>query len=255
MSSLEPVGIVQQRVGSMRRVFFVSVAVLVLVAAVAAIVAEPWFVFRRIGRAVFENDLDALQVLVDPGVPLEQLREALVLAQANPGMQLSPRYEKVSRFVVLARPTAGQRTAGPAELAFVIERHGLSWRLTDLRPDDVFAIGASPPAPAPGPSPAPDDSLPAFGTFVHVDELPEAIERVPPVYPPLARAAGVEGTVSVQVLVDRAGQVRDVRVESSVPMLDSAAVDAVRQWRFKPARSNTRPTAVWVAIPFRFSLR
>lgn len=97
--------------------------------------------------------------------------------------------------------------------------------------------------------------LPAFGDYVYVEELPEAITRVPPVYPAAARSAGVEGIVMVQALVLRDGSVGDTRVVRSIPPLDVAASTAVRQWRFQPARANGQPIAVWVGIPVRFTLR
>ncbi|MEQ1831883.1 MAG: energy transducer TonB [Candidatus Eisenbacteria bacterium] len=99
-----------------------------------------------------------------------------------------------------------------------------------------------------------EDELPKFGDYVYVEELPEAITRVPPQYPDLAREAGVDGTVMVQALVGKEGKVKDVRVVKSIPMLDEAAKTAVRQWVFKPALSNNKPVAVWVGVPVKFSL-
>lgn len=103
-------------------------------------------------------------------------------------------------------------------------------------------------------APPSGDDLPKFGDYVFVEELPEAVTRVPPSYPDLAREAGVDGTVLVQALVGKDGRVRDVRVVKSIPMLDDAARAAVRQWVFKPALSNNKPVAVWVAVPVKFSL-
>lgn len=99
-----------------------------------------------------------------------------------------------------------------------------------------------------------DDDLPKFGDYVFVEELPEAVTRVAPNYPDLAREAGVDGTVLVQALVGKDGKVKDVKVVKSIPMLDDAARAAVRSWVFKPALSNNKPVAVWVAVPVRFSL-
>jgi TonB family protein len=95
---------------------------------------------------------------------------------------------------------------------------------------------------------------PAFGEHVNVEELPEAITKVPPNYPDAARAAGAQGTVLVQALVLEDGTVGDWRVVQSVPGLDEAAVAAVRQWRFKPALNKGVPVAVWVAVPVKFTL-
>jgi protein TonB len=96
--------------------------------------------------------------------------------------------------------------------------------------------------------------IPDFGEYVYVDELPEAIVQVAPVYPDAAREAGVEGTVLVRALVCRSGRVLDVTIMRSIPMLDAAAVDAVRQWVFKPALAQGEAVAVWVAVPVRFTL-
>jgi protein TonB len=99
-----------------------------------------------------------------------------------------------------------------------------------------------------------EDDLPKFGDYVYVEELPEPITRVNPIYPDLAREAGVDGQVNVQALVGKDGRVKDVRVVKSIPMLDEAAKAAVRQWVFKPALSNNKPVAVWVGVPVKFSL-
>ena len=101
----------------------------------------------------------------------------------------------------------------------------------------------------------PSDALPAFGEYVYVEELPEAITKVSPEYPDIARQSSMEGTVVVQALVGKDGKVKDTKVVKSVPVLDDAAVAAVKKWVFKPALSNNKPVAVWVAVPVKFSLQ
>lgn len=98
------------------------------------------------------------------------------------------------------------------------------------------------------------EELPGFGEYVYAEELPEAITKVRPQYPDIAREAGVDGTVMVQALVGKDGRVKDTRVVRSIPMLDASATAAVKQWVFKPALSNNKPVAVWVAVPVRFTL-
>jgi len=71
-------------------------------------------------------------------------------------------------------------------------------------------------------------------------------------YPDIARQAGVEGTVVVQALVGTDGNVRDTRIVRSIPMLNGAALEAVRQWRFKPAATGGKPVATWVSVPISF---
>jgi protein TonB len=98
------------------------------------------------------------------------------------------------------------------------------------------------------------DHLPAFGEYVYVEQLPEALYRVPPSYPEPARLAGVQGTVLVMALVCSSGQVIETKVSNSIAMLDDAAQEAVRQWVFLPAKASGEPIAVWVGVPVRFSL-
>ncbi len=97
--------------------------------------------------------------------------------------------------------------------------------------------------------------VPGPGENVFVEELPEAIVKVPPIYPELARQSRVEGTVLVQALVGKDGRVKATRVAQSVPMLDEAAVSSVRRWVFRPAHTKKMPVAVWVTVPIRFTLQ
>lgn len=98
------------------------------------------------------------------------------------------------------------------------------------------------------------DADPATPGYVWREVMPSAVHIVKPQYPDLARSAGVEGTVRVWALVGRDGRVEDVRVHASVPMLDEAALQAVRSWRFTPARTGDQPVRSWVSIPLRFRL-
>ena len=101
---------------------------------------------------------------------------------------------------------------------------------------------------------APRMRRPARSESTHVEELPEAIEKVPPPYPDEARRQNIFGTVIVVALVGKDGTVKETRIDWSIPYLDEPAVAAVRRWRFKPARVDGRPIAVWVAVPVRFHL-
>jgi len=96
-------------------------------------------------------------------------------------------------------------------------------------------------------SPSPDE-------FVAVEEMPTIIQTVNPVYPEMARQAEVEGTVMLRLLVGKDGKVKDAIVTQGVTMLNEAAVDAAKQFVFRPALQQHRPVEVWVQIPMRFSL-
>jgi protein TonB len=58
------------------------------------------------------------------------------------------------------------------------------------------------------------------------------------VYPPIAQSAGRQGVVILEAVISEEGEVRRLRVLRSVPLLDEAAMDAVRQWRFTPTLLN-----------------
>ena len=102
-----------------------------------------------------------------------------------------------------------------------------------------------------------EEPYPQRGVYVPTDELPAPVREIHPTYPDLARAMGVEGRVVVHVLVGKDGRVVRVEIDPkrSVPLLDGAAIEAARQWVFKPALANNQPVAVWVALPFNFKLR
>lgn len=85
---------------------------------------------------------------------------------------------------------------------------------------------------------------------------PRYDDNATPAYPWQARLRGDQGMVLLSVLVDRRGQVSDLRVEQSSGsrVLDDAAVDAVRRWTFRPGRRGIEPVESWVQVPVRFRL-
>lgn len=105
------------------------------------------------------------------------------------------------------------------------------------------------PAPPPMPPPA------AYVSPDRLDSPVEAIRKIMPVYPVLAREAGVDGTVLTAVLVGEAGRPLEARILRGNDMLNDAALTCVRQWEFKPPRAGGKPVAAWIEVPIRFSLR
>ncbi|HWO40576.1 MAG TPA: energy transducer TonB [Candidatus Eisenbacteria bacterium] len=81
--------------------------------------------------------------------------------------------------------------------------------------------------------------------------------QVKPRYPESARRAGAEGVTMLRVRVLENGRVGEVLVEQSAGFrdLDVAAADAVKKWRFEPARRGNEPVSVWVLLPVKFELR
>jgi TonB family protein len=83
---------------------------------------------------------------------------------------------------------------------------------------------------------------------------PKLVTQVEPVYPEIAKQAGVSGVVVVEATIDVNGRVAKVAVLKSIPLLDQAAVDAVRQWVYEPMIVDGKPKAVVLTTPIQFML-
>lgn len=94
--------------------------------------------------------------------------------------------------------------------------------------------------------------------FVVHEEEPIPIKKVRPAYPDFARNAGIEGEVIVRAEVFEDGSVGAVEIVKSLQSgpggLDEAAIQAVKQWTFIPAKNQGKPVAVWVIFPITFQL-
>jgi protein TonB len=75
-----------------------------------------------------------------------------------------------------------------------------------------------------------------------------------PVYPAIARAARVEGTVVVEAVISRAGRIESLRVVSGPAMLQGAAMDAIREARYRPYRLNGEAVDVQTTITVNFRM-
>jgi periplasmic protein TonB len=80
------------------------------------------------------------------------------------------------------------------------------------------------------------------------------VDPVLPIYPPIARAAGVQGTVVLEAIISASGAITNLRVLSGNAMLQQAAVDAVSRWRYRPYLLNGQPVEVETTISVVFNL-
>ncbi|MFZ0612965.1 MAG: energy transducer TonB [Desulfobacterales bacterium] len=109
-------------------------------------------------------------------------------------------------------------------------------------------------APSSTAAPAGSSPLPAAPDLREAQ--PEYRKNPPLEYPQRARTRGYQGTVVLEVLVDRHGKVSDIRVLSSSghAILDSSAMNSVRNWSFEPGRKGQERVEMWVRVPVRFRL-
>lgn len=80
------------------------------------------------------------------------------------------------------------------------------------------------------------------------------LTKVDPIYPPPARQARIQGTVILKVVINKSGNVENMQLFSGHPMLAPAALDAVRQWKYKPYLLNGEPVEVETRVSVNFRL-
>jgi TonB family protein len=193
----------------------------------------------------------------------------LIAAKQPASIELTP--DVIRKFVLEPQPNAPQEPharefvqpqpiSEPREFLPVLDE--LDQKPSDVPIDVPGPVGPLTPGKAGEPDAVPDRAdyglppPPQPGVFVWTDEMPQLVKGVKPDYPDLAREAGVEGTVKLQLLIGLDGHVMRalVRPGGSVPMLDEAAIAAAMKTVFTPALANHRPVMVWVTQDYRFTL-
>jgi protein TonB len=110
-------------------------------------------------------------------------------------------------------------------------------------------IGGMGTAPAP-PKPKPTGPVRVGGNV----QAARIINRINPVYPPLARQTRISGTVRLHAIIGKDGTIQSLEVMSGHPLLQQAALDAVRQWRYQPTLLNGDAVDVDTTIDVIFTL-
>jgi periplasmic protein TonB len=106
------------------------------------------------------------------------------------------------------------------------------------------------PAIAPPPPPRPTPPSPRVSVIMEGN----LIYKVQPVYPAMARAARVQGAVPLRAIISRSGAIENLQVVGGHPLLVKAAIDAVRQWRYRPYILNGQPIEVETQVTVNFIL-
>ena len=152
--------------------------------------------------------------------------------------------ENIPQTQQIERPPPPARPSVPVESEDEDIADDLTIEETDL---DNFEAWDAPPPPPEGPR----------VKFIPYDDPPQPLSDIRPVYPEIAQEAGIEGTVVVQVFIDKKGRVQDTVILKGIPNtgLDEAAISAIRKTRFRPAKQRERPVGVWISIPVNFRLK
>jgi periplasmic protein TonB len=112
---------------------------------------------------------------------------------------------------------------------------------------NLFGAGTRPVLPVAAPP------VVALVRLSHMSEG-DLIRKVQPAYPALARSAGIHGAVVLSAMISKQGVIENLRVLTGHPMLVPAAIEAVRQWRYRPYVLNNEPVEVETQITVNFSL-
>lgn len=181
-----------------------------------------------------------------PTEPVSRTISSRVATAKTPSALPKPRQKPVTRATSAspAKRLSGTATKSP-------HAAGLAQRTKKGR-------DSTPPPAAPAIAPSPPPSVTGGPTASsYVDAAPIYAENPPPRYPRVALLQGWSGEVWIRVRVSSSGRVLDATIEHSSGhrVLDSAALKAVRRWRFHPARRGDTPMAGDVRLPIRFKLR
>jgi len=125
----------------------------------------------------------------------------------------------------------------------------------DGSPGVVPTRPSGPPAPAP-PALSPPPAIKA--TPIRQGGVAQAamlIHQVKPEYPPLAKVTRTQGVVLLDAVIDKEGSIQSLRVISGHPLLNQAALDAVKQWKYRPTLLNGEPVEVSTTITVTFTLQ
>lgn len=211
--------------------------------------------YHRVSMTLAPRRLQQVKPGVEPVVEADAVADSPVLEKKAP----VPIIEPVANKVVSSRKAEPRRLA-PTDIVVreipkpqVIPDTPARWNFGPLK-EDAKPVGEE------------NVSSPAVATrSAAVDATPLPVrearpryrENSPPRYPVAARRFGQQGTVLLDVLVDKTGRVNDLRVHKSsgYGRLDEAALKSVRDWLFEPGRRDGQEVEMWVQVPVRFQIR
>jgi len=159
--------------------------------------------------------------------------------------------------ILFRRPLSFNGRAIPTEIE--LRRHGIVRMLAHLESlevaEPIEESELQPPADAvPDETDPPDFAMPTKINVSNVAATRMLIERTQPVYPPVAKSAGIQGTVVLQAKISKEGRIEDLHVVSGPAELQQASIDAVKQWVYKPYLLMGQPVEVMTTVNVIFTL-
>jgi periplasmic protein TonB len=193
--------------------------------------------------------------LLHPEALPKQMMAALMVAPPTPASppampKVHIKSEMVNSTELLA-PSGIRKIIMPVqESAMLPSMEGVEEGLSNSTPSGISSVaGSSGTAPIVVVKAAPKKVSIPSGVMAGI-----LLEKTVPQYPAIARATGTQGTVVVQATISKAGLIENLRVISGPPLLQQAAADAVRSWRYNPYLLNGEPVEVETTINIVFNL-
>jgi protein TonB len=222
-----------------RRVSVLPVSIVAHAVAIAGFVIAPIFADAELPDPPrLQLQYDAIDVVLPPPPPSPRPPAVSPTPGANPDAAPIDAPEQIfpEPLVTQTREWDGATTDGE-----------------DGVPDGIFGSTAVGPVQAlPAPPPATPQGPVRLGGQI---KAPRRTVNVAPVYPSIAQQARVEGEVEIEAVIGEDGRVRDARVTRGKPLLNDAALTAVRQWVFTPTMLNGQAVAVIMTVTVVFTLR
>src|SRR5207248_1153284 len=147
-----------------------------------------------------------------------------------------------------AAPVEAPREIKPE--ATVVRNSGVESGVVGGVAGSILGESLAPPPPPP-PPPPPAAPVRVGGNI----KQPTKVKDVKPVYPAIAQSARVQGVVIIEAVIGPSGAVQEAKVLRSIPLLDAAALEAVRQWQFTPTLLNGVPVPVIMTVTVNFTLQ
>jgi periplasmic protein TonB len=185
-------------------------------------------------------------------VPAPRMMMAFVsppqLPAAPPAVQRVPSVQPVPQNHPGAAPLEPPSEIGP-ESGLILEPEQADIATPGMIDGLAVAVVMEPLPPPPAPAPAKPVRVGGGVT------PPARTKDVSPIYPPIAQSARVQGDVIIEATIGADGRVQEARVLRSVPLLDPAALAAVRAWEYTPTLLNGQPVPVIMTVTVRFRLQ
>jgi len=188
-----------------------------------------------------------------PSPPPTQPRPATVVPEPTSG----PRIVQLDPMTIPRDMPTALPPPDIADLPYISSTNHLPGTGTGIGPDGVYELGVlnpSPiptPGPPPPPPPKPRSQKPVLVSTISPGGL---IHRVEPDYPPLALKSRAQGPVKLELLINEEGVVQEVKFISGNVLLKDAAIEAVKQWRYRPTILNGEPVPIQGTVVVNFIL-